>query len=208
MNARFITLDGIDGAGKSTHLAAMRQWFAQHNLPVLFTREPGGTPVGVALRALLLNPATQANLRTETLLMFAARQQHLDDVIRPALAAGTHVVSDRFTDATFAYQGGGRGLPLADIAALEQWVQQGLQPDLTLLLDIPLAVSLQRIESHRSKDRFEQENADFFNRTRAAYLQRAAAAPARYAVIDSNQDKAIVSAEIDTALQRLFEPRP
>ena len=118
------------------------------------------------------------------------------------------MVSDRFTDATFAYQGGGRGLPLADIAALEQWVQQGLQPDLTLLLDIPLAVSLQRIESHRSKDRFEQENADFFNRTRAAYLQRAAAAPARYAVIDSNQDKAIVSAEIDTALQRLFEPRP
>ena len=208
MNARFITLDGIDGAGKSTHLAAMRQWFAQHNLPVLFTREPGGTPVGEALRALLLNPATQANLRTETLLMFAARQQHLDDVIRPALAAGTHVVSDRFTDATFAYQGGGRGLPLADIAALEQWVQQGLQPDLTLLLDIPLAVSLQRIESHRSKDRFEQENADFFNRTRAAYLQRAAAAPARYAVIDSNQDKAIVSAEIDTALQRSFEPRP
>ena len=208
MNARFITLDGIDGAGKSTHLAAMRQWFAQHNLPVLFTREPGGTPVGEALRALLLNPATQANLRTDTLLMFAARQQHLDDVIRPALAAGTHVVSDRFTDATFAYQGGGRGLPLADIAALEQWVQQGLQPDLTLLLDIPLAVSLQRIESHRSKDRFEQENADFFNRTRAAYLQRAAAAPARYAVIDSNQDKAIVSAEIDTALQRLFEPRP
>ena len=208
MNARFITLDGIDGAGKSTHLATMRQWFAQHNLPVLFTREPGGTPVGEALRALLLNPATQANLRTETLLMFAARQQHLDDVIRPALAAGTHVVSDRFTDATFAYQGGGRGLPLADIAALEQWVQQGLQPDLTLLLDIPLAVSLQRIESHRSKDRFEQENADFFNRTRAAYLQRAAAAPARYAVINSHQDKAVVGAEIDAALQRLFEPQP
>ena len=208
MNARFITLDGIDGAGKSTHLAAMRQWFAQHNLPVLFTREPGGTPVGEALRELLLNPATQANLRTETLLMFAARQQHLDDVIRPALAAGTHVVSDRFTDATFAYQGGGRGLPLADIAALEQWVQQGLQPDLTLLLDIPLAVSLQRIESHRSKDRFEQENADFFNRTRAAYLQRAAAAPARYAVINSHQDKAVVGAEIDAALQRLFEPQP
>ena len=208
MNARFITLDGIDGAGKSTHLAAMRQWFAQHNLPVLFTREPGGTPVGEALRELLLNPATQANLRTETLLMFAARQQHLDDLIRPALAAGTHVVSDRFTDATFAYQGGGRGLPLADIAALEQWVQQGLQPDLTLLLDIPLAVSLQRIESHRSKDRFEQENADFFNRTRAAYLQRAAAAPARYAVINSHQDKAVVGAEIDAALQRLFEPQP
>ena len=208
MNARFITLDGIDGAGKSTHLATMRQWFAQRNLPVLFTREPGGTPVGEALRELLLNPATQANLRTETLLMFAARQQHLDDVIRPALAAGTHVVSDRFTDATFAYQGGGRGLPLADIAALEQWVQQGLQPDLTLLLDIPLAVSLQRIESHRSKDRFEQENADFFNRTRAAYLQRAAAAPPRYAVINSHQDKAVVGAEIDAALQRLFEPQP
>ena len=205
MNARFITLDGIDGAGKSTHLATMRQWFAQRNLPVLFTREPGGTPVGEALRELLLNPATQANLRTETLLMFAARQQHLDDVIRPALAAGTHVVSDRFTDATFAYQGGGRGLPLADIAALEQWVQQGLQPDLTLLLDIPLAVSLQRIESHRSKDRFEQEEADFFTRVRDAYLGRAAAAPERYALIDSNRDLALVRQSVEDALSRHFQ---
>lgn len=204
MTAKFITLDGIDGAGKSTHLDTMRQWFDAHRLPVLFTREPGGTPVGEALRGILLNPATQANLRTETLLMFAARQQHLDDVIRPALAAGTHVVSDRFTDATFAYQGGGRGLPQADIAVLEYWVQQGLQPDLTLILDVPLAVSMQRIERHRHKDRFEQEQADFFIRTRAVYLQRAAAAPQRYALIDSNQPLEAVQHSVQAALAHAF----
>lgn len=208
MSAYFITLDGIDGAGKSTHLATLRQWFARRGLPVLFTREPGGTPVGEALREILLNPATRANLRTETLMMFAARQQHVDDVIKPALAAGTHVVSDRFSDATFAYQGGGRGLPLADIAVLEHWVQHGLQADLTLLLDVPLAVSLQRINGHRTKDRFEQENADFFTRTRAVYLQRAAAVPARYVVLDSNRDKAEVGADIEATLNRLFGCAP
>ena len=141
MHPRFITLDGIDGSGKSTHLAAMRDWFAARGLPVLFTREPGGTPLGEELRRLLLDPAAQVGLRTETLLMFAARQQHLDDVILPALEQGVHVVSDRFTDATFAYQGGGRGLPEADIAALEHWVQRGLRPDLTLILDVPAEVS-------------------------------------------------------------------
>ena len=204
MNALFITLDGIDGAGKSTHLATIRRWFEQQRLPVLFTREPGGTPVGEALRDILLNPATQANLRTETLLMFAARQQHIDSVIRPALAAGTHVVSDRFTDATFAYQGGGRGLPLQDIEILAQWVQQGLEPDLTLLLDVPLEVSLARIRAHRTQDRFEQEDADFFTRTRAVYQQRAAACPKRYAVIDGNRDLDAVSADVEAALARLF----
>lgn len=208
MNARFITLDGIDGAGKSTHLATLRRWFAQRDLPVLFTREPGGTPIGEALRAILLNPDTQANLRTETLLMFAARQQHIDSVIRPALAAGTHVVSDRFTDATFAYQGGGRGLPLADIDILAQWVQQGLTPDLTLLLDVPLEVSLARIHSHRLQDRFEQEDAAFFTRTRAVYRQRAAACPQRYALIDGDRPPATVAADIEAALARLFGAAP
>jgi len=204
MLAKFITLDGIDGAGKTTQLDVIRDWFAAQQLPVLFTREPGGTPLGEALRDLLLNPETQVSLHTETLLMFAARRQHLEDVILPALARGVNVVSDRFTDATFAYQGGGRGLPDAEIEALENWVQGSLKPDLTILLDVPLEVSLQRIERSREKDRFEQEEADFFTRVRDAYLRRAAAEPERYAVVDSNRDKAVVRAEIERVLDGLF----
>ena len=205
MHPRFITLDGIDGSGKSTHLAAMRDWFAARGLPVLFTREPGGTPLGEELRRLLLDPAAQVGLRTETLLMFAARQQHLDDVILPALEQGVHVVSDRFTDATFAYQGGGRGLPEADIAALEHWVQRGLRPDLTLILDVPAEVSFARVAKARDKDRFEQEQAAFFLRVRQAYLDRAAADPQRYRVIDSNRDKTEVRTAVETALAACFE---
>lgn len=205
MNAQFISLDGIDGAGKSTNLAVMRAWFEKQGLPVLFTREPGGTAAGEALRNLLLNPDLAMDVRTETLLMFAARQQHLSEVILPALAAGTHVVSDRFTDATFAYQGGGRGVPMADIAALESWVQQGKQPDLVLLLDVPLEVSMARLQAGRDeKDRFEQQQADFFTRVRNVYHQRAAAAPARYAMIDSNRALEEVAKQIEGALARHF----
>ena len=204
MKPRFITLDGIDGAGKSTNLAVMKAWFEKHQLPVLFTREPGGTPAGEALREILLNPATQVSLRTETLLMFAARQQHLETVILPALKNGTHVVSDRFTDATFAYQGGGRGVPLQDIATLEHWVQGDLRPDLTLLLDVPLEVSMARINQTREKDRFEQEEAEFFNRVREVYLQRANEQPERYAVIDSSQSLDAVKNQIETALDSHF----
>lgn len=204
MKPRFITLDGIDGAGKSTNLAVMKAWFEKHQLPVLFTREPGGTPAGEALREILLNPATQVSLRTETLLMFAARQQHLETVILPALKNGTHVVSDRFTDATFAYQGGGRGVPLQDIATLEHWVQGDFRPDLTLLLDVPLEVSMARINQTRKKDRFEQEEAEFFNRVREVYLQRANEQPERYAVIDSNQSLDAVKNQIETALDSHF----
>ncbi|WP_455262263.1 dTMP kinase [Neisseria sp.] len=204
MKPRFITLDGIDGAGKSTNLAVMKAWFEKHQLPVLFTREPGGTPAGEALREILLNPATQVSLRTETLLMFAARQQHLETVILPALKNGTHVVSDRFTDATFAYQGGGRGVPLQDIATLEHWVQGDFCPDLTLLLDVPLEVSMARINQTREKDRFEQEEAEFFNRVREVYLQRAAKQPERYAVIDSSQSLDAVKTQIETALDSHF----
>lgn len=204
MKPRFITLDGIDGAGKSTNLAVMKAWFEKHKLPVLFTREPGGTPAGEALREILLNPATQVSLRTETLLMFAARQQHLETVILPALKNGTHVVSDRFTDATFAYQGGGRGVPLQDIATLEYWVQGDFRPDLTLLLDVPLEVSMARINQTREKDRFEQEAAEFFNRVREVYLQRAAKQPERYAVIDSSQSLDAVKTQIETALDSHF----
>lgn len=205
MKPRFITLDGIDGAGKSTNLAVMKAWFEKHKLPVLFTREPGGTPAGEALREILLNPATQVSLRTETLLMFAARQQHLETVILPALKNGTHVVSDRFTDATFAYQGGGRGVPLQDIATLEHWVQGNFRPDLTLLLDVPLEVSMARINQTREKDRFEQEEAEFFNRVREVYLQRANEQPERYAVIDSSQSLGAVKNQIETALDSHFE---
>ena len=133
--AKFLTLDGIDGAGKTTQLNVIRQWFAAQDRPVLFTREPGGTPLGEALRRLLLNPQTQVGLRAETLMMFAARAQHIESVILPALERGVSVVSDRFTDATFAYQGAGRGLPSEDIAVLEQWVQGKLRPDLTILLE-------------------------------------------------------------------------
>ena len=204
MKPRFITLDGIDGAGKSTNLAVIKAWFEKHKLPVLFTREPGGTPAGEALREILLNPATQVSLRTETLLMFAARQQHLETVILPALKNGTHVVSDRFTDATFAYQGGGRGVPLQDIVTLEHWVQGDFRPDLTLLLDVPLEVSMARINQTREKDRFEQEAAEFFNRVREVYLQRANEQPERYAVIDSSQSLDAVKNQIETALDSHF----
>lgn len=203
-SAKFITLDGIDGAGKTTNLNAIRDWFAEHDLPVVFTREPGGTALGESLRQILLNPDSKVGLRAETLMMFAARQQHLDDVIRPALAQGTHVVSDRFTDATFAYQGGGRGVPMQDIELLEHWVQQGLHPDLTLLLDVPLEVSLERLNRSRDKDRFEQESAAFFTRVRNTYLERAARQPERYAVIDSTQDKDVVRQTVADTLNRLF----
>lgn len=205
MKACLITLDGIDGAGKSTHLAAMRAWFEAHSFPVLFTREPGGTPLGEALRILLLDPATQVSIETETLLMFAARQQHLQDVILPGLRRGVHVVCDRFTDATYAYQGGGRGLDAAKIRTLEEWVQEGLQPDLTLLLDVPLEVAMTRLQRGRDHhDRFEREAADFFERTRQSYLERAAAAPDRYVVIDSSRPIAAVTQAVQGALARLL----
>ena len=203
--AKFITLDGIDGAGKTTQLNVIKEWFHKNNREVIFTREPGGTPLGEQLRQILLNRNSQVSLRAETLLMFAARQQHLEDVILPNLARGIHVVSDRFTDATFAYQGGGRGLPDTQITILEQWVQNDLKPDLTILLDVPLNVSLARIEGSREKDRFEQEQADFFQRVRNAYLRRAAAQPARYAVINSNREKPEVRADIEAVLNQLFQ---
>ncbi|WP_038330327.1 dTMP kinase [Kingella kingae] len=204
MNAQFITLDGIDGAGKTTQLNVIRDWFAAQQLPVLFTREPGGTPLGEQLRNILLTPSSQVSLHTEALMMFATRRQHLEDVILPALASGTHVVSDRFTDATFAYQGGGRGLAYDKIQQLEQWVQDDLRPNLTFILDVPLEVSVARIEGSRQKDRFEQEDPAFFARVREAYLQRAQHAPERYAVINSNREKPEVKADIEAVLNRLF----
>lgn len=184
-NAKFITLEGIDGAGKSTHLNWLAERLRSQGKNVLVTREPGGTPLGEALRELLLHQAM--HLETEALLMFAARREHLDKVIIPALREGTWVISDRFTDASFAYQGGGRGLDESKLSILEQWVQQDLQPDLTLLFDVTLEVSRQRLSRNASLDRFEQEKQDFFQRVRDAYLKRAAQFPERIRVIDSGR---------------------
>lgn len=203
--AKFITLDGIDGAGKTTQLNVIRDWFAAQRLPVLFTREPGGSQLGEQLRHLLLHNESHISSHTETLLMFAARRQHLEERILPALASGTHVVSDRFTDATFAYQGGGRGLPKEKIETLEHWVQGRLRPDLTILLDVPLDVSLARIEKSRQKDRFEQEDTAFFKRVREAYLYRMQSARERYALVNSNRDKAEVKQDIEHILNQLFD---
>jgi dTMP kinase len=179
--AKFITFEGVDGAGKSTHL----EWFAnalrQRGINLLVTREPGGTPLGERLREILLNQPMHAE--TEALLMFAARREHVEEVIRPALKSGTWVISDRFSDASFAYQGGGRGVPLAKLEQLEQWVHADLQPDLTLLFDIPIEVARQRLSNNVSLDRFEQERGEFFERVRQAYLARAAKTPQRFAVI-------------------------
>lgn len=202
----FITLEGIDGAGKSTHLGFIRDWLAERGIAAEFTREPGGTPLGEQIRALLLAVDTQVCLEAETLLMFASRQQLLSSLIRPALAAGRWVVSDRFTDSTFAFQGGGRGVPAARIAQLEDWVQQGLQPDLTLLFDVPLEVASQRMAGSRQLDRFEQEQADFHQRVRTAYLQRAAG-DSRFRVLDATRSIAQLQQDIAGHLAALLERR-
>ncbi|MCE5180468.1 MAG: dTMP kinase [Betaproteobacteria bacterium] len=197
-NSKFITLEGIDGAGKSTHLNWLSDHLRRQGKNVLVTREPGGTPLGEALREILLHQAM--HLETEALLMFAARREHLDKVIVPALQEGTWVISDRFTDASFAYQGGGRGLNETKLETLEVWVQQDLQPDLTLLFDVPTEVSQQRLSKNTSLDRFEQEKQDFFQRVRDAYLKRAAQFPERIRVIDSGR----TLAEIQTDLEHVF----
>lgn len=198
---KFITLEGIDGAGKSTHLNWLADRLRGDGHEVLVTREPGGTPLGESLRELLLHQAM--HLETEALLMFAARREHLDKVILPALAQGTWVISDRFTDASFAYQGGGRGLAEHRLETLEQWVQQDFQPDLTLLFDVPLEVSRQRLAASRTLDRFEQEKQDFFQRVREAYLKRAAQFPERIKVIDSGRTVAEIQVELDKILSSL-----
>lgn len=204
-SAKFITLDGIDGAGKSTHIKYMKQWFEEHNIPTVFTREPGGTPVGESLRQILLDTTTKVSLETETLMVFASRMQHLEEVIYPALTEGKWVISDRFTDATYAYQGGGRGVANERIAILEQWVQQGFQPDLTLIFDVPLHVASARLADARQKDRFEQEQSSFFERTRSAYLQRAATNSERYTVLDASDTKEAIQQKIAQILIQLKE---
>ncbi|MFV0370162.1 MAG: dTMP kinase [Azonexus sp.] len=186
MRGKFITFEGIDGAGKSSHVNWLAETLRQRGLTVQVTREPGGTPLGEKLRELLLNEPM--HLETETLLMFAARREHIARMIEPALARGEWVVCDRFSDATWAYQGGGRGLDKAKFLTLEHWVLEHLQPDLTLLFDLPLEIARERIVlANRSLDRFEQERADFHERVRQAYLDRAQHFPQRVRVINADQ---------------------
>jgi len=205
----FITLEGGEGAGKSTQMAFVQQRLQDSlqavgkNLQV--TREPGGTALGEQIRELLLDHRqTVMNSDTELLLMFAARAQHLAELIRPTLAAGDWVLCDRFTDATYAYQGGGRGITLTRIAALEDWVQGELRPDLTLLLDLPVEVGMARAGERGELDRFEREQQAFFERVRQTYRERAVAEPGRYRIIDAAQDIEQVQAQIDIALTPLL----
>ncbi|WDZ94354.1 dTMP kinase [Herbaspirillum sp. WKF16] len=184
-SGKFITFEGIDGAGKSTHISFVAELLRARGLTVVATREPGGTELGEGLRELLLHQ--KMHLETEALLMFASRREHLAQVIEPALARGDWVISDRFTDASFAYQGGGRRLALDKLEALERWVHPHLQPDLTLLFDVPLEVARARLDAERTPDKFEQEKADFFAATRGEYLRRAAEFPARFRIIDSTR---------------------
>lgn len=196
MRGKFITLEGVDGAGKSTHLAWMASRLKELGKDVVVTREPGGTPVGESLRQLVLTQAM--DLETEALVIFAARSEHLATVIRPALDAGRWVLSDRFTDATFAYQGGGRGMAQSRIAELENWVQRGLQPDLTFLFDVPLEVAKARLLAQQTAlDRFEQEDLNFFVRVRAAYQARVAANPARFRQIDGTQSRENIKQKLE-----------
>ena len=185
MKGKFITFEGIDGAGKSSHVEWLAEWLRGQGKAVRVTREPGGTELGEKLRTLLLNDPM--HLETETLLMFAARREHLAQLIEPALARGEWVICDRFSDATYAYQGGGRGLDRSKFLTLEHWVHDHVQPDLTLLFDLPLDIARERIAlASRVLDRFEQERADFHERVRQAYLERAHTNPSRMHVVDAN----------------------
>ena len=191
---KFITLEGIDGAGKSTHIAFVAESLRKRAKEVVVTREPGGTVLGEKLRELLLSQPMQ--VETECLLMFAARREHIAQVIAPALAAGRWVVSDRFTDATYAYQGAGRGMAKDRLASLEQWVQAGLCPDLTLVFDVPVELAVERV-SGSHKDRFEGEDRAFFERIRGEYLARAAAEPDRMRVVDGSRPLPEVRKEVE-----------
>jgi dTMP kinase len=200
MTGTFITVEGVDGAGKSSHLDWLTQALKNIGKTVVLTREPGGTPLGEKLREMVLHEPM--DLETETLIMFASRREHLARVILPALQAGHVVVSDRFTDATYAYQGGGRGVAFDKIEQLECWVQHNLQPDLTLLFDVPLEVAQARLAKGRAQlDKFEKESTDFFTKTRDAYLARATAAPQRIAIIDSSQTLADTQQQIIDAVR-------
>jgi len=193
--AKFITFEGVDGAGKSTHLAWFADMLRRRGIDVLLTREPGGTQLGEKLREILLHQPMHAE--TEALLMFASRREHIEQVIKPALQRGTWVISDRFSDASFAYQGGGRGVPVEKLEQLENWVHADLQPDRTLLFDIPVEVARQRLSNNLMLDRFEQEKSEFFDKVRNAYLARSQKNPARFAIIRAENTLDEVKASLE-----------
>jgi len=207
---QFITLEGTEGGGKSTNLVFIQQWLQDKGLEVVVTREPGGTPISEAVRQILLDPNyNEMTVETELLLMFAARNQHIQQIILPALADGKWVVSDRFTDASYAYQGGARGMDYQRIAQLEDWVQQGFVPEMTFVFDLPIEEGLRRVAARsnltgQAIDRFEQEQAAFFEKVRSAYLYRAHQGPARYQVLDASQPLSNVQAQIHTRLTQLL----
>ncbi|UYP83993.1 dTMP kinase [Pseudomonas asiatica] len=206
MSGLFITLEGPEGAGKSTNRDYLAARLCEQGLDVVLTREPGGTPLAEKVRELLLAPSDESMaVDTELLLVFAARAQHLAQVIRPALARGAVVLCDRFTDATYAYQGGGRGLPVERIAILEQFVQGDLRPELTLVFDLPVEVGLARAAARGRLDRFEQEGQAFFEAVRQAYLQRAGREPQRYTLLDAAQPLEAVQRSIDALLPGIVE---
>jgi dTMP kinase len=202
---RFITVEGVEGAGKSTCIGYIRDTLTNAGKQVLVTREPGGTGLSEEIRDLLLAHRQEGvAVETETLLMFAARAEHLARVIRPALAGGQWVLCDRFTEATYAYQGGGRGLPRERIEVLEQWLQGELRPDLVLLLDVPVRLGLERAAQRSARDRFESEDPAFFERVRAAYLDQAHRHPQRFRIIDASRELAQVQHQIKQALDKLL----
>lgn len=220
--AKFITFEGVDGAGKSTHLKWFVETLRARGVDVRLTREPGGTVLGEKLRELLLNPwhdhhplgeglpssepplpNQPMHAETEAMLMFAARREHVEQVIRPTLACGTWVISDRFSDASFAYQGGGRGLPVTKLEQLEQWTLGDFQPDLTLLFDIPVEVARQRLNNNQSLDRFEREQGSFFESVRQAYLERCAKYPQRFVLVDAAQSMGQVKAALEKVIEKV-----
>lgn len=203
MRGKFITLEGIDGAGKSSHLRWVANYLRSRGIRVKVTREPGGTPVGERLRRLVLRSRHRLHAETETLLMFAARREHLAKVIRPALERGVWVVCDRFTDATYAYQSGGSGVAWEKIDALERWVHPGLQPDLTILFDVSPAIGRKRTARKHKLDRFEREQEAYFKRVRSAYLRRARAKARRIRVLDAQESPNQVKKELEKILSSL-----
>ena len=206
LKPQFITVEGGEGVGKTTNIAFIRKWLEQQDLDYVATREPGGTPLAEEIRGLLVNPREEVvDENTELLLMFAARAQHLSQVIRPAMNAGKWVLCDRFTDATYAYQGGGRGVAVEKIAQLETLVQGTLRPDLTLLLDIGVEQGMARASERGAPDRFEQEKLAFSHAVRDCYLARAAAEPGRYRIIDASQPLPQVQSSIGEALEAFVD---
>jgi len=199
---KFITLEGVDGAGKSTHINFIKKYFIDKNLNYFFTREPGGTVLGEKLREILLHDQMKAE--TESLLMFAARNEHIHEIIKPNLNKGINVISDRFTDATYAYQSGGKNVKIEKITILKNWVHKDLKPDLTLLFDLPVEISLSRLKKDGNLDKFESEKEDFHKKIRNSYLALAKNEPKRFKVINSNQNINSIEQEINLILDKLF----